>query len=176
MTMVDDAGEPWWLDPRVIVRRMTDKIAELGLTPVVAMELEFYLVEPETDELGRPRLACAPGSTQRPHALRVGAGIWGTLEAGHYYLALRRRLRLGLADPVVANRILLFTFASIGGAVIFSSTAVANAGGRSMEEVMGTAQIVLISTTTFVVAGCQWFAFLPPRRYQAWLSGKAVSA
>ena len=71
MTMVDDAGEPYWLDPRVIVQRMTDKIVDLGLKPVVAIELEFYLIEPETDELGRPRLARAPGTGQRPRETQV---------------------------------------------------------------------------------------------------------
>jgi hypothetical protein len=110
------------------------------------------------------------------HALRVGVGLWGTIEAGSYYLTLRRRLRLGLADPVVANRILLWTIASVGGAAIFLSTAVSNATGSDMEEVMGTSQILVISTVTFLVAGCQWFAFLPPDRYRAWLARRAEPA
>jgi hypothetical protein len=113
------------------------------------------------------------------HSLRIGVGLWGTIEAGGYYLALRRRLRLGLADPIVANRILLWTIASIGGAVIFLSTAIANATavsdatGGAMEEVMGIGQILVISSVAFIVAGCQWFAFLPPRRYLAWLARRA---
>ena len=36
------------------------------------MELEFYLVEPETDELGRPRLALRAGQHgQRPRETQV---------------------------------------------------------------------------------------------------------
>lgn len=109
------------------------------------------------------------------HALRMGGGLWGTFEAGTYYLSLRRRMRLGLADPIVANRILLWTFAAVGGAVIFGATAISNVSGGSVDEVMGTAEILLVSTVTFMVAGCQWFAFLPPRRYLAWLGRRGAS-
>jgi glutamine synthetase len=71
LTMVNDAEAPWWLDPRVVVRRMADRIAELGLKPVVAIELEFYLIEPETGEFGVPRLAAAPGTGLRPRETQV---------------------------------------------------------------------------------------------------------
>jgi len=48
------------VDPRLILARAAAPLAELGLTPVLAVELEFYLFEPEPDEEGRPRLAGAP--------------------------------------------------------------------------------------------------------------------
>ena len=41
-------GSPFSLDLRRAVRRAVDALAEHGLTPVVAAELEFYLVEPES--------------------------------------------------------------------------------------------------------------------------------
>lgn len=65
MTMSDDDGAPWWLDVRHIVRRMVDRIAELGFRPMVAIELEFYLVEPELRD-GRPVAARAPRGGVRP--------------------------------------------------------------------------------------------------------------
>ena len=34
------------------------------------------------------------------------------MEAGRYYLLMKRRTRLGLADPVVTDRFLLWTFAA----------------------------------------------------------------
>ncbi len=71
MTMKNDAGEPYWLDPRVIAGRMVDRIAALGYTPVVAIELEFYLIDPETDELGRPKLARSPLTGKRPRETQV---------------------------------------------------------------------------------------------------------
>ncbi len=45
-------------------------------------------------------------------ATRLGSPCWLGLEAGRYYLQMRRRMRLGLADPVVTDRFLLWTFAA----------------------------------------------------------------
>ncbi len=110
------------------------------------------------------------------HGVRIACGVWGTLEAGHYHLAMRRRLRLGLADPVVTNRIALWGAASLGGVVIFASTAIANAGGSSMGAIMTAGQIVLISTVTLAVAGCQWLAFFTPRWYRSWIENREPQA
>lgn len=37
----------WWFDPRHILQAVVARFAELGLTPTVACELEFYLLAPE---------------------------------------------------------------------------------------------------------------------------------
>lgn len=46
MTMLDDAHQPFHADPRNALQRVVDRFTEKGLTPVVATELEFYLVDP----------------------------------------------------------------------------------------------------------------------------------
>ena len=69
LSMIDDEGRPWWLDPRHIVARMAERIAGLGYRARAAFELEFYLVEREPD--GRLRSAPAPGSTTRPTDTQV---------------------------------------------------------------------------------------------------------
>ncbi len=104
------------------------------------------------------------------HAVRIACGVWGSLEGGRYWLAMRKRQRLGLADAVVTNRILLWAMAAVGSVVIFTSTAIANAGGTSMDTVMSPGIIVTISSVTFAVATCQWLAFLPPRWYLSWVA------
>ena len=71
MTMSDDEGRPWWLDPRAIVRRMADRIAELGYRLRVALELEFYLLEKEADADGRPVVARSPATGRRPADTQV---------------------------------------------------------------------------------------------------------
>lgn len=43
----------WWFDPRTILQGVVGRFAALGLTPVVACELEFYLVDPARDAGGR---------------------------------------------------------------------------------------------------------------------------
>lgn len=50
-------GSP--VDPRLLLANAARPLAELGLKPVMAVELEFYLFEPEADGEGRPRLASA---------------------------------------------------------------------------------------------------------------------
>ncbi len=54
-TMHELDGTPSFMDPRAILASVLKKYDERGLTPVVATELEFYLVEDDWRETGRPR-------------------------------------------------------------------------------------------------------------------------
>ena len=56
-------GTPNDLDPRHVLGKVVDRLAADGLTPVVAVELEFYLLELDG---GRPVLARGPTSGERP--------------------------------------------------------------------------------------------------------------
>ena len=47
-------GEPCSYDTRHILRTLMARFKALGLTPVVASEMEFYLLRDEQDDLGRP--------------------------------------------------------------------------------------------------------------------------
>ena len=58
-------GEPCRLDPRRILAEQVARLGELGLTPVVACELEFYLLEPEAD----PPRPIAGGSLPQVYGL-----------------------------------------------------------------------------------------------------------
>ncbi|TIX12678.1 MAG: glutamine synthetase, partial [Mesorhizobium sp.] len=44
--LADENGAPYLGDPRRALARILDRYAALGLTPVTATELEFYLVDP----------------------------------------------------------------------------------------------------------------------------------
>ena len=37
-------GEPLWYEPRRILRNVVERFEAMGLTPCVAVELEFYLL------------------------------------------------------------------------------------------------------------------------------------
>jgi len=54
-------GTPYFLDCRQVLRRALQPLTDLGLHPVMAAELEFYLVEHDGIEFA-PRLPCIPGS------------------------------------------------------------------------------------------------------------------
>lgn len=48
------------VDPRLILAKAAEPLAALGVKPVMAVELEFYLFAIEPDAEGRPRLAASP--------------------------------------------------------------------------------------------------------------------
>ncbi|QDZ01661.1 glutamine synthetase [Nitratireductor mangrovi] len=62
-------GEPFLADPRQVLKKKIAEVNDKGLFPVVAFELEFYLLDPDTDwDDGMP----APvGATAGPDRLRM---------------------------------------------------------------------------------------------------------
>lgn len=58
-TMHEFDGTPSFMDPRAILAALLKRFEERGLTPVVATELEFYVVQDDWRETGKPR---PPGS------------------------------------------------------------------------------------------------------------------
>lgn len=62
------------LDPRAILVKMAHSYRELGLTPIVAVELEFYLIDPQSDNRGFPLPPLSPGnglreSSKQPYSI-----------------------------------------------------------------------------------------------------------
>lgn len=53
-TMHTLEGQPHFVCPRAILARVLERFSALGLTPVVATELEFYVMEDDWRETGRP--------------------------------------------------------------------------------------------------------------------------
>ena len=72
MSLREVDGTPCFLDTRFLLTRLMDRFSDLGLTPVLASEMEFYLLLNEKDEQGRPR-----------HTQTDGVG--GDLENGQTY-------------------------------------------------------------------------------------------
>jgi glutamine synthetase len=64
-------GTPHDLDPRHVLGRVIDRFAALGLTPVVAVELEYYLLDTARDAAGRPRPARSPVTGRTPDDIQV---------------------------------------------------------------------------------------------------------
>ena len=70
-TMIDLDGSPFAGDPRVVLARALDPIKKMGLTPCVAIELEFYLVDRERDADGRPQPPVSPVTGRRDRKIQV---------------------------------------------------------------------------------------------------------
>ena len=58
-------GTPQWYDPRRVLMGVVDRFAATGLTPVLALELEFYLIDPTRDDTGAPRPCASPTTGRR---------------------------------------------------------------------------------------------------------------
>lgn len=63
--------EGWWFDPRSILKRVLSRFTDLGLTPVIACELEFYLIDAARDESGLIKSPAAPATERINEAPRV---------------------------------------------------------------------------------------------------------
>lgn len=65
MTMQEIDGRPFFADPRQVLGHVLAGFSARGLTPVVALELEFYLVDRRRDDLGLAQPPCSPGTGER---------------------------------------------------------------------------------------------------------------
>lgn len=71
ITMYERDGRPYFADARHVLAGVLARFAGLGLTPVVAVEYEFYLLEDISGEIPRPRTGRAAGSERRPAGPRA---------------------------------------------------------------------------------------------------------
>jgi glutamine synthetase len=65
VSMYELDGAPHDLDPRHVLQRVIDRFAADGLTPVVACELEYYLVDAERTIDGKVQLPVSPLTGER---------------------------------------------------------------------------------------------------------------
>ena len=110
---------------------------------------------------------------------RIGAGAWGACESLLWWSRMRRRLALGLADPVVANRFLLWGLANVTTSSIFLAstfTMPVQTGQPAAAAAMSASGVLVISSITFFTASVQWLAFFPPKRYLGWVCQGGVTA
>jgi glutamine synthetase len=66
VSMYELNGAPHDLDPRHVLKRVIDRFAADGLVPVVACELEYYLVDARRTPGGRIQLPPSPLTGERP--------------------------------------------------------------------------------------------------------------
>ncbi len=97
-------------------------------------------------------------------AVRTAAFGWASFEAFRAYAQGRKRLRLGLAEPLVVNRFLLFGL-SMGG--VFAAFVIFIIGQLTTAN-PSAAPWVLAGTGAMgiAIAVPMWLAFLPPAAYR----------
>ena len=70
MTMHELEGQPFFADPREVLRQVVSKFDDMGLTICAAFELEFYLIDQDNVN-GRPQSPRSPVSGKRPMSTQV---------------------------------------------------------------------------------------------------------
>jgi hypothetical protein len=100
---------------------------------------------------------------------------WVGVEGFINYLNLRHRARLGLCDPLVCNRYLLWGITGVIWAVFYGMVALQNiefetqqAWSITMDRANSAADITGVALV--------WLIFFPPRFYQRWIAGAAPAA
>ncbi|MCG8588417.1 MAG: hypothetical protein MJE66_03930 [Proteobacteria bacterium] len=122
--------------------------------------------------------AVLPGRVTVPNVVytiaRVSIYVWGAIEALRYHLLMRRRLKLGLADPIVAHRMLLWgafmvCMASFALLMLVLGIVMGPEGARWLPGTSVAAALM------FVGAFCLWCSFFPPAFYQRWIARRPRS-
>jgi len=73
LSMYESDGRPFFGDPRQVLARVLDRFHRLNLTPVVALEYEFYLVDRERQPDGLPRPPAGPLSGRREFRTQINS-------------------------------------------------------------------------------------------------------
>jgi len=105
---------------------------------------------------------------------RGGSFAWCAAEALLYHRQMRRRLRVGLGDPVVANRFLLWAIASLGLVAAFLTFVTAKLAGVNA----ATSRPFLV-TSFGVAVTCgvaMWLAFFAPEAYTRRIAARGAGA
>jgi hypothetical protein len=105
--------------------------------------------------------------------------IWTSIESFRYWGLMRRRQKLGLADPLLVDRFRVWGVASLcAAAAIWSTNVPSWAGvpfGTSEANTITTVSMLVTSLFgTLTVCG-YWLTFFPPRWYRARLEAAPVS-
>ena len=107
--------------------------------------------------------------------LLAGAALAAMIESYRYYALMRRRLALGLADPLVTNRFFLWGTAAIGTALAIwiSSISFFLAGRPQLVEAWTPAIEVATASVGVVTVSIFYLTFLPPGWYRRWIASTA---
>ena len=98
---------------------------------------------------------------------------WTALEGFRCWAQARRRLKLGLADPLVANRFLLWGLVGVSSLLsVAPSLAITLAGGEGTTHALARASTAVGGLAASVALQ---LAFLPPAAYRRWVAGSATA-
>lgn len=75
VSMIDHDGSPFYGDPRQVLADVLKRFKDAKLTPVVAIELEFYLLDPERTVDGRAQPPRLPQTGRREFQTQINSMV-----------------------------------------------------------------------------------------------------
>jgi hypothetical protein len=106
-------------------------------------------------------------------AARGGAFAWCAIEAARHHARLRKQLALGLVEPYLCHRFLLWAV-GMGTTTAMLATALVTNVTRGVLVFAWPPALLLVSLLGLVGAASLWLAFLPPARYVRWVTTSAA--
>jgi hypothetical protein len=125
-------------------------------------------------ELGNQFRSAGPGNVFwfLRYAVIWSYPLWTTIESYRYYARMRRRLAIGLADPLLVNRFFLWGTGALGtGLATWTSSLPFLLVGRP-EALLAWLAPIQVATASIGVATVIVYllTFLPPAAYRRWLT------
>ncbi len=102
---------------------------------------------------------------------RLMSPIWLGIEAFVYYRAMRRRVALALAEPIAANRFLLWTIASMTGIVVLLSSVPPL---YVIDDALLAIDLVIFALAGVATGAIYWLAFFPTAGYCRFVERRAA--
>lgn len=99
--------------------------------------------------------------------------VWTAVESWAYWSRLRRRASLGLGDPIVTNRFLLWSISGVAVALLCAGLAGSMLAG--LAPMRHPLPLGTLAATALVTSATWTLTFAPPRRYRAWLEARAAA-
>jgi len=103
---------------------------------------------------------------------RFGIYVWASFETLRQSLLAHRRVRIGLTEPIVANRFLLWGISTVMATCIWGYSLWSELAQNSDTSEFYFVTSVLGSSCALAI----WLAFLPPQRYRRRFATSAASA
>jgi len=103
-------------------------------------------------------------------ATRGATMAWASIEALRYYRKMRRRLAVGLADPLLVNRFALWGLSAACGLLMIGLTAVTQAANGAYYDAGVT---WVRSAFGLVAAVSNWLVFFAPQSYRRAFEARA---
>jgi len=109
--------------------------------------------------------------------------VWMSIESLRYWAALRRRARIGLAEPLLCNRLLLWGVWAATVCLLASSDLIARLAyvwmtGETVTLLVDEAMPIIVVTVVAtsiggaVAAAALWLTFFPTRGYARWIESR----